>query len=303
MNVSLQCLHEPAARSVVYCERVAALEAIFRPEVNVCVMRRKPNPDIGAFFRQIVTRQTLSLAQVVRDPTNSRLDAIDADLFGPSGCPALRDDVAGLLELFATLTGAEAIGLRLNTLDQAIRPRLHVDRLALRLTCAYQGSGTEFLENADVRRENLGPGGQTVGPVEAIQRADKFDVCLLKGELWPENSGRGAAHRSPDVLSGERRVLLTLEPLHAAQCRLSSGRSIISAASFRSGLVRTKSSVTILNRSGVHWLLFIGCNLPRQKLKDGARLVRILATDPQSRPRQVCPELTRETSRPQRAAG
>jgi hypothetical protein len=37
---------------------------------------------------------------------------------------------------------------------------------------------------------------------------------LLKGERWQGNEGRGLVHRSPPLVAGERRLLLTLDWLN-----------------------------------------------------------------------------------------
>tara|TARA_R110000782_G_scaffold50302_3_gene109162 strand:- start:127 stop:561 length:435 start_codon:yes stop_codon:yes gene_type:complete len=39
-------------------------------------------------------------------------------------------------------------------------------------------------------------------------------VALLKGERWQGNEGRGLVHRSPPLVAGERRLLLTLDWLN-----------------------------------------------------------------------------------------
>ena len=37
------------------------------------------------------------------------------------------------------------------------------------------------------------------------------DVAMLKGELWQGNENAGLVHRSPQVQTGETRLLLTLD--------------------------------------------------------------------------------------------
>jgi SAM-dependent methyltransferase len=91
-------------------------------------------------------------------------------------------------------------------------PGFHVDRVGIRLVCAYVGPGTEWLPEPQVDRVALGrrePGG--VLRLGAPARLAIGAVGLLKGEAWPGNEGRGAVHRSPPVAAGERRVLLTIE--------------------------------------------------------------------------------------------
>ena len=44
-----------------------------------------------------------------------------------------------------------------------------------------------------------------------INRLNIGDVAMLKGELWEGNESAGLVHRSPELLAGERRLLLTLD--------------------------------------------------------------------------------------------
>jgi hypothetical protein len=127
-------------------------------------------------------------------------------------------ELEGVVELFADLFGSERLGLRLGTLDAPMCPRFHVDRVGVRLLCTYVGAGTEYLEDAEVRREGLGvaaPGGSvTEGaarPSAVVRQVAPFSVVLLKGEAWPDNEGRGAVHRSPP--GDGRRLLLSVDGL------------------------------------------------------------------------------------------
>ncbi|MDG1293104.1 MAG: DUF1826 domain-containing protein, partial [Pseudomonadales bacterium] len=87
------------------------------------------------------------------------------------------------------------------------------------LITTYEGIATEWLSHQDVNREKLGAGSKgqpdhLSGLFEhshEIQQLNCGDVALLKGERWEGNENAGLVHRSPAVLAGERRLVLTLD--------------------------------------------------------------------------------------------
>ncbi|MEN7343695.1 MAG: DUF1826 domain-containing protein [Pseudomonadota bacterium] len=131
----------------------------------------------------------------------------------------LARDLSDLVEKFCFLFELERAGMRLATLDRAMCPRFHVDRVPCRLITTYSGIGTEWLSHDAVDRSKLGPGSNGLADHESgiygddndINRLARGEVALLKGELWPENEGAGLVHRSPAVAPGEQRLLLTLD--------------------------------------------------------------------------------------------
>ncbi|HCA23462.1 MAG TPA: hypothetical protein DEP32_04780 [Pseudomonas sp.] len=44
------------------------------------------------------------------------------------------------------------------------------------------------------------------------QRACGIDQCFLKGSGWVGNEDRGIVHRSPAVVAGQKRLMLTIDP-------------------------------------------------------------------------------------------
>jgi hypothetical protein len=139
------------------------------------------------------------------------------------GMDTFLQDVADVVEIYGLLMEAEQIGLRLVTLDRAMCPGFHVDKVGIRLVCTYRGPTTQWLENTDVDRCKLGMVAQgipdeesgLIKPRAAIRSMEPFDVGLLKGEAWTNqdgspNLGNGVVHRSPQVDNGLR-VLLTLD--------------------------------------------------------------------------------------------
>jgi len=74
-----------------------------------------------------------------------------------------------------------------------------------------QGGGTDWLDNQTVDRDLLGKTDNPFFQKANIQNLNAGDVALLKGESWIGNSGRGLVHRSPEIINGESRLLLTLD--------------------------------------------------------------------------------------------
>ncbi|BCX81993.1 hypothetical protein MIT9_P1575 [Methylomarinovum caldicuralii] len=139
--------------------------------------------------------------------------------------PGYRDwlaDVELLVTAFCELFERREAGLRLRTLDKAMCPRFHVDRVPARMICSYGGIGTEWLPEYAFERAKLGMGGCGFPDAEsgliadptAIRQMPAYAVGLMKGENWEGNEGHGLVHRSPQPTAVQpRRLLLTLDML------------------------------------------------------------------------------------------
>ncbi|GAL13441.1 hypothetical protein JCM19233_4443 [Vibrio astriarenae] len=68
----------------------------------------------------------------------------------------LIDSIAELVDMFCFLFELKRAGVRLATLDRAMCPRFHVDRVPCRLVTTYKGIATQWLLNKDVDRSKLG---------------------------------------------------------------------------------------------------------------------------------------------------
>lgn len=211
-------MNAPLPRTMTACAASASepigLTRIFDPEIQLAAWRRPVDPviadwleahldDLGAGFRQ-----TLAPGEA---PDLSRLPA-------GAGREALADDLQLLAEMLGELLDARTIGIRLEVIRQAMCPRLHVDRVGIRMLCTYRGPGTEWVDDAYVDRRFLGAGanGQPDAssglrlPGHRIESIAPFHVALLKGSLWQGNAGRGIVHRSPAVPQPPR-VLVALD--------------------------------------------------------------------------------------------
>ncbi len=117
-----------------------------------------------------------------------------------------------VVEVFADLFEADRLGVRLTLSDKPMCPRFHVDNVVCRLVVTLVGRGSEFLDDADVRRKLL---GTKESPVERggahLHHLEPREVGLFKGEAWPQNKGRGIVHRSP--AGTDRRLVMTVDLL------------------------------------------------------------------------------------------
>jgi hypothetical protein len=113
----------------------------------------------------------------------------------------LETELSDLVDLFATLTDARQVGVRLTATRGATCPRFHAGQLGLRLSCTWIGAGTEWVVAEDVIRSSReavvsSPTGP-VRPGAPVHQLNPFAVGVFKGDAWPGNQGRGAVHRSP----------------------------------------------------------------------------------------------------------
>lgn len=193
----------------------AVLGEALRDEVNLAVWERQLPLHISDYARCLLglgEPLSESLTLELPDPEApldlSNLARRFADIDGHAGFLA---DVAWLVRAFACLLDARRIGLRLRRLDRAMCPRYHVDHVPLRLITTYAGAGSHWLQEGQMPRSRLGDPAAEPAAVPAGQTLSAGHVALFKGEKWLGNEGRGVIHRSPDVLPGEARLLLTLD--------------------------------------------------------------------------------------------
>lgn len=129
------------------------------------------------------------------------------------GRDALREEVRQLGSLLADLTDCPKVALRIEVLERAMCPRLHIDHVGLRLLCTWVGPATEWLADADADRSRLGTDDVMPDP-SALRRADAGDILVLKGEGWPGNAGHGVIHRSPALTPAQPlRIIAALDAL------------------------------------------------------------------------------------------
>jgi Protein of unknown function (DUF1826) len=197
-------------------DSASVFERIFADEVTVCIWNRPRDEILRAYLKRTARGGAWQRMAHV-DAIEPQFDELLCDFEDGLGKIRLATELAGLVDLFATLADAQTVGIRMTATMQRECPRFHVDRVGLRLLCTWMGQGTEWLAHEDVIREQLGhqPGGW--GEVKKsrakVQRMEPFAVGVLKGEGWPGNGGRGAVHRSPAPAPATWRVFVSLDAL------------------------------------------------------------------------------------------
>jgi len=186
---------------------IAELAEIFDPTMQVCSWQRTIDRNLSFYLNEVAGNSIPQIREVLKSGDRAQL----ADLPAGEGRELLRDDVALLTEILCELVDCPNVGLRYASVENAMCPRWHIDRVPVRMLCTYLEPGTEWLENQDVDKRRLSDPEIVDG---ACQHAASGEVVLLKGALWQGNAGFGAIHRSPAIAPGEQqRMLLTLDPL------------------------------------------------------------------------------------------
>ncbi len=211
----------PSTKTIV-SNRFADLARIYENDVNLCLIERTFPNEIETFVYAALRDKTkVEISQPV-DPENYDFSKLWPQAEDIAGYQAWLADVKLLTQAFCELFGQRETGLRLRTLDKAMCPRFHVDRVPVRMICSYGGIGTEWLPEHALNRSRLGMGGCGLPDAEsglitdptAIRKMPAYAVGLMKGEHWEGNEGLGLVHRSPTPTAVQpRRLLLTLDML------------------------------------------------------------------------------------------
>jgi len=192
------------------------LTEIYQPKYNISIwQRRLPTALTDTINNMLQTRKSLRLVKRVT-PSNVA-EYIQDKLTGEACADELSEDVALIVDMFCCLFDIEEAGLLLTTLDSAMCPNFHVDQIPCRLVTTYIGAATQWLENNDIDRNQLGRVSAADNLPSlfnsdiAIKQMHSGDVALLKGSGWQGNETMGLVHRSPALMLNERRLLLTLD--------------------------------------------------------------------------------------------
>ena len=189
---------------------------IYQEETNIAIWQRELSTTLKCSVNDFVESNPTFQTSITVTPQNV-LSSIRGSLGTAS--EELSENIAQLVDMFCLLFDLKCTGLRLATLDRAMCPKFHVDRVPCRLVTTYQGAATQWLAHQSVNREKLGIGSDGLPDDQSglyksesdIQQLNCDDVALLKGEVWEANENAGLVHRSPALAAGERRLLLTLD--------------------------------------------------------------------------------------------
>ncbi len=204
----------------VISDNLADLSKIYADGIHMCIVQRTVSEPIGLFVRQLLQYpHDTSVLQTVT------MGAFDFQQLLPqpahwAGYREFCQDIENITALFSDLFALRQVGLRLHTLDKAMCPKFHVDKVPCRLICTYGGPGTEWLRDGDIDRRKLGAGANGMADSAsgllkahaAIQTVPTDALALLKGSAWEGNEQHGLVHRSPQLSpEAPRRLLLTLD--------------------------------------------------------------------------------------------
>ena len=194
---------------------LGVLAEVFDEAVTIAIMQRQLDSAMRASIAAQCAAQPWELAW--RGVPDTALEqALTRSMPAPQQAAELIADVRLLAEAVACLFDVEALGIRMRLLDGAMCPRFHCDNLPVRLVTTYSGPGSEWLPEQALERAGLGkpePGKpEVVRDAGAIRQLAEGDVCFLKGSGWVGNEDRGIVHRSPAVVAGQKRLMLTIDP-------------------------------------------------------------------------------------------
>lgn len=189
---------------------------IYHEKVNIAIWQRELPTTLQSSVKEFLELNPEFQTEMVSKPEDafSRV----SESFNNNMTEVSRD-IAELVDMFCYLFELKQAGIRLKVLDRGMCPKFHVDRVPCRLVTTYQGIATEWLPHEVVDQTKLGWGANGLPDSESglytsesdIQQLGCGDVALLKGTLWEGNENAGLAHRSPELPTNEKRLILTLD--------------------------------------------------------------------------------------------
>lgn len=201
-----------------FANQPSVLTDIYKDDVNLAVWQNPLTPTVSQDIKQLLAE--VSNLKAILTVTPDNVTALLADYSDQlKDKQAFCQYVTTLVDMFCTLFELDSVGLRLTLLDKAMCPKFHVDHVPCRLVTTFSGIATQWLPHSKVDRSKLGAGGlgkpdeisgimQSHTDIEALATGD---VALLKGEGWYNNENAGLVHRSPALLNGNQRLILTLD--------------------------------------------------------------------------------------------
>lgn len=91
-------------------------------------------------------------------------------------------------------------------------PLFHVDNVLARFLVTLEGTGTQWLQEKDIFRKNLGKAGRKpiIKPDSFLQQITIRQIAILKGSRY--RGSKGLVHRSPPVHpSDDPRLIVRLD--------------------------------------------------------------------------------------------
>ncbi|WP_444897480.1 DUF1826 domain-containing protein [Microbulbifer sp. SSSA005] len=199
----------PNIRRAVSADNGEVLTDIFQADINMAIWQRELPSSIASDCRTLLNSGVHPNRRILL-PT-SKIEHLGEALPELVPYPHLCADIQLLADMFSYLFELSGVGIRLTTLNGAMCPKFHVDRVPCRLITTYLGTGTEWLTPDSIAPHTLDLKANQEFPSTSINHLACGSVALLKGELWEGNEGAGLIHCSPSVEPGQLRLLLTFD--------------------------------------------------------------------------------------------
>ena len=143
--------------------------------------------------------------------------ALDEEFdFTESDATEFYEDLVLVAKDFMRISGAQEIGIKLESLTTDACALFHTDQVQMRLITTFFGSATEWLRNEDANRGGLFKQNNSLvhKAGRPIQRMETGDVAIMKGDRCPGFEGGGLIHRSPSIQSANGwRLILRMDKL------------------------------------------------------------------------------------------
>lgn len=218
LNVNPYQAETTLDRRLTQSDSTEVLADIYQDNVNISIWQRTLSAELLKAAQRILGLNyafRFSASVTPQDVFDSLYSALGAN----TEAEVISADVREIVIMFCCLFDLKQVGLRLTTLERAMCPKFHVDRVPCRLVTTYSGIATEWLSHKDVDRAKLGIGSQGKSDEESglyhdrcnVNQLTTGDVAVLKGESWLGNEGCGLVHRSPNLTNQKKRLLLTLD--------------------------------------------------------------------------------------------
>jgi len=203
-------------RHMVQDKKPTVFSDIYQSEINIAIWQRKLPPSLQYLVKKFLALNPAFQTEMILTPQDA-LSRVSESF--DNNMSEVSEDIAELVDMFCYLFELKEVGMRLKVLDRTMCPKFHVDRVPCRLVTTYQGMATEWLPQEVADYTKLGWGSNGLPDSESglyqsesnIQQLDCGDVALLKGTLWEANQNMGLIHRSPGLITNEKRLILTLD--------------------------------------------------------------------------------------------
>jgi len=211
MNVTLRGPFDSGVTGVRLVDTPEGLSVLNEQDCAAAIWRRKPLPKFQNWIDGLSPDQLPDIRTTL--PVDRIFEAM-GDITRSCGMPDCPEremfvgDVAALSALFAEVTGAKYLRLRLDPVTTNACRKFHVDAIIARLVCTYRGAGTQYGT------------AQSGSDPQEIESATTGSPMVMRGSLWPEMPASDLKHRSPPIEgSGETRLLLVLDPVAEADAQ------------------------------------------------------------------------------------